>query len=210
MKHLQLTPPLLLLTMGAPGAGKSYFARQFSEQHGITRVSGDRIRYELFSEPTFSLEEEAIIDRILKYFVEEAMQSEQTIICDSFFLRHKERKDIYTLAKQKGYRVLTIWLQSDPATATRRATQRDRRETDSKFSFSMSPQIVKSMTNILERPNESEDFLVVSGKHAFRSQNLAVLKKITTLYSNSLAGRTATPEVNRQRLNFRPGRRIIQ
>jgi predicted kinase len=210
MKHLQLTPPLLIITMGSPGSGKSYFARQFAEQHGITRISADRIRYELFEQPTFASAEETIIDRVLRYFLEEGMQGEQTIICDGYFLRQKERKELYAKAKQKGYRALTIWLQSDPATALRRATHRDRRETDSQYSFSMLPETFKSIADLLERPHESEEFLVVSGKHAFRSQNLAVLKKIATLYSDSLGGRTQTPEVPRPKISVQSGRRIIQ
>ena len=47
MKSLSLAKPLVLVVIGLPGAGKSFFARQFSETFGAPMVSGDRIRHVL-------------------------------------------------------------------------------------------------------------------------------------------------------------------
>ena len=147
MKKLQLTPPLLIITMGYPGSGKTYFGRQFAELYSIARLSEEVFRYELFENPLFNKDEADIIERIMSYSLTEMMKTEQTIICEGSFLKLKQRKSLYELAAKNGYRTLTIWLQ---------------------------------------RPVEKEQTVVISGKHAFRSQCLTVLRKITSMYSDSL------------------------
>lgn len=212
MKHLQLTPPLLIVTMGYPGAGKTYFARQFAEQYGLARVSEDRIRYELFEEPLFNDEENEIINRVAFYLLEQLMQTESTIVCEGSFLTQAERKSINELAKKYGYRTLVVWLQTDIETSAQRAASRDRRNPDSKYAFGINRQIFDSIKDTLQRPGEKEAVVVVSGKHAFKNQSLTVLRKIATIYSDGIAKsdfQSASP-VSRQKLASRPIQRFVQ
>lgn len=186
MKKLQLTPPLLIITMGYPGAGKTYFSRQFSELYNIPRLSEEVYRFELFEQPLFNKDESQIIERILHYSLLQLMKSEQTIICDGDFLTLKQRKAMYELAAGNGYRTLTIWLQTDADTSATRAGTRDKRSLDNKFSFAIDRSTFSRIADRLERPVEKEQTVVISGKHAFRSQCLTVLRKITSMYSESL------------------------
>lgn len=187
MKQLQLSPPLLILVMGYPGAGKSFFARQFSEQYGVARVSEDRIRYELFAQPTFGQEENEIISAMTTYMLEQLMQTNSPIICDANLLRQKERKAYADLAHKNGYRSLTVWLQTDSETAALRSAKRDKRNPDSKYSFNLPPTTFEGLRSQLEKPAEKEIAVVVSGKHAFKSQCLTVLRKIAAIYSEGIS-----------------------
>ncbi len=211
MKHLQLTPPLLIITMGYPGAGKTFFARQFAELYGLARVSEDRIRYELFEEPLFNKDESEIISRVSESMLEEIMKTERTIVYEGSFLTLKERKRVYQLANKAEYRTLTVWLQTDVETSAQRAMNRDRRNIDSKYSFSIDKATFESLKNQLERPQENETAVVISGKHAFKSQCLTVLRKIASLYGNN-AGVPTRPQVVRTIPGIQPrnGQRIIQ
>lgn len=186
MKKLQLTPPLLIITMGYPGSGKTYFGRQFAELYSIARLSEEVFRYELFENPLFNKDEADIIERIMSYSLTEMMKTEQTIICEGSFLKLKQRKSLYELAAKNGYRTLTIWLQTDFETSANRANSRDRRSIDNKYAFPVDKATFTKIANTLERPVEKEQTVVISGKHAFRSQCLTVLRKITSMYSDSL------------------------
>lgn len=216
MKQLQLSPPLLILVMGYPGAGKSFFARQFSEQYGIARVSEDRIRYELFAEPNFSQDEAEILSAVTTYMLEQLMQTGSPVICDAHLLKQKQRKMYSELAHKNGYRCLTVWLQTDAETAAFRASKRDKRNPDSKYSFNLSPGIFETLRSQLERPLEREVSVVVSGKHAFKSQCLTVLRKIATIYSEGLSNpamQTTTTSRSSQRRSrdvLRANRKYIQ
>ena len=187
MKHLQLTPPLLIVTMGFPGSGKTFFARQFAELHELSRLSEDVLRFELFEQPLFNQDEADIIERILHYSLSELMKTERTIICEGGFLKTNERKHLYELAARKGYRTLVVWLQTDLETSATRAKSRDRRNIDSKFSFPIDRHTFVDIKNTLERPSEKEQVVVISGKHAFKGQCLTVLRKIASMYSESIS-----------------------
>lgn len=186
MKNLQLTPPLLLITMGYPGAGKTYFARQFSELYNIPRLSEDVLRYELFEKPLFNQDETEIIQRINNYSLTQLMKTRQTVICEGNFLSLAHRKSIYELATIHGYRTLTIWLQTDIETSMQRAASRDRRNPDNRYSFPIDHHTFNKIVSTLERPIEKEQTIVISGKHSFQSQSLTVLRKITSMYSESI------------------------
>ena len=186
MKQLQLTPPLLIITMGYPGSGKTFFARQFAEQYSLARVSEDVIRFELFEKPLYNTDESEIIERIIQYMLSELYKTGQTIICDGLFLTKSERLDIMNLAKKQGYRTLTVWLQTDIQTSTLRSANRDRRNPDDKFSFNMNQSTFTDIKNRLQRPDDKEQSIVISGKHAFKSQSLSVLRRITGMYADQI------------------------
>lgn len=187
MNTLQLTPPLLVLTMGYPGSGKTFFARQFAESFKLAHISEDRIRFELFESPQFNQDEAEIIGRMQHYMLDEAMRTKQTLVCEGEFLSLASRQAVYTLAAQHGYRTLTVWLQTDIETSAQRAAQRDRRNPDNKYSFSIDRQLFNELKSNLNRPSEKERAVVISGKHAFKSQSLTVLRKIASIYSEELA-----------------------
>lgn len=203
MKQLQLTPPLLILVMGYPGAGKTFFARQFAEQFELPRISEDVIRFELFEEPQFNADEIEIITRMRDYALGEVMKTGQTAIVEGAFMTQRSRYDVYRQAKSAGYQVLTVWLQTDVQTSASRATKRDRRNADSKYSFSLTKDQFEALKAQLQRPSEREDSVVISGKHAFKSQSLTVLKKIAGTYSEQLSQNRGTsperpPQVSRR------------
>lgn len=215
MKHLQLSPPLLIITMGYPGSGKSFFARQFAELYNLPRVSEDRIRFELFEKPFFNDDEADIIHRISTYMLEQLMQTERTIVCEGSFLTIKERKIMENLAVKNGYRLLVVWLQTDLETSAQRAATRDRRNPDSKYAFEVERSTFNSIKDTLQRPTEKETFVVVSGKHAYKSQCLTVLRKIAGIYSDSVSkgefGVPGTPTISRPKNPpLRPSQRFVQ
>lgn len=187
MKHLKLTPPLLIVTMGLPGSGKTFFARQFADLHKLPRLSEDVFRFELFENPQFNHDEAEIIERIMHYSLDQLMQTEQTIICEGGFLSAAQRKQIYEIATKNGYRTLVVWLQTDLETSVSRAKSRDRRSIDNKYSFAIDKQTFAAIKNSLDKPSEKEPVVVISGKHAFKNQCLTVLRKIAGMYSESIS-----------------------
>lgn len=189
--------------MGYPGAGKSFFARQFAASYDYPHLSEERIRYELFERPQFTADEADIITRIQTYNLEQLFVTKQSVVCEGFFGSYKQRKQLEDLAKKNGYRTLVVWLQTDLETSYMRASKRDRRSVDATYAFSLDKKTFASIKDKLERPNEKEVSVVISGKHAFKSQNLTVLKKIAAVYSADLektvsrdAAATARPAIN--------------
>ena len=177
MKHLELSPPLLIIVMGLPGSGKSFFGRQLAEEYALPRISEDVIRYELFEKPQFNNDEADIIERIFNYALSQVVVTGETVICEG---------SLAAIAKANGYKTLTVWLQTDLETSMKRAATRDRRNPDNKLAFEIDTVTFNKIKTELQRPSEKEPFVVISGKHAFKSQCLTVLRKITSIYSTDV------------------------
>lgn len=211
MKQMQLTPPLLIITMGYPGAGKTFFARQFADQFELPRLSEDVIRYELFEKPQFNDDEADIIERIMHYGLEQLLTTKQTVVYEGMNLTLATRNKIYDVARKSGYRTLTVWVQTDIATAAARSAKRDRRNQDSKYSFDIEKHTFSYLKDRLERPSDKESAVIISGKHAFKSQSLTILKKVTSMYAEQMNAAGAVPKPAEQQTPLtRSSARIVK
>jgi len=180
--------------MGYPGAGKTFFTRQFAESYKLPCISEDRIRFELFENPHFNDDEYDIISRIRDYNLEQLMKTGSTVVCDGNLANTKQRRRLYALAKLYGYRTLAVWLQTDMQTSQTRSSKRDRRNTDDKYSFAVDKATFQRIASALERPSDKEVSVVISGKHAFKGQSLTVLRKITEVYASQMS--QSSPDIS--------------
>lgn len=185
MKSLSLSKPLIMITMGYPGAGKSFFARQFADMFGAPLVSYDRLRYELFTEPSYSPDEHAVVQQIGQYMVNELAKTSRTLIVDGGGSSRAERQSLIMLARKQGYSTLVVWVQTDLTTCGMRAIKRNPNKLDDKFNTSLTDEQFNAQVKRLAKPSVYEDTVVISGKHTFSTQARTVLKKITTPRSAS-------------------------
>jgi predicted kinase len=200
--------------MGYPGAGKTFFARQFTDQYNIPYISEDRVRFELFEKPQFNDDEQEIIGRISEYTVEQVMKTKSTLVFDGHSATQSSRKRLFDLAGDNGYKTLLVWLQTDINTSASRSKRRDRRNADSKYSFELDDLTFKRISSSLQRPNEKQPSVVISGKHAFKGQSLTVLRKIADMHAQAATAGTPTETTRHGApllgIKPRPGQRLIQ
>lgn len=166
--------------VGLPGAGKSFFARQFSQTFGAPIVSYDRLRYELFNDITFSKEEQVIIGRIADYQIEELLKTRRTFLIDGGGNTYSERTKLEKIAKQAGYETLVVWVQVDIGSAKKRSMKRSKQRIDDKYNRSLHADEYAAQAKRLAPPKAKEHFTVISGKHTYHTQAKAVLKKLVT------------------------------
>lgn len=174
MKALSLTKPHLLVMVGIPGSGKSFFAKHFSDTFKAPWVHLDGIRAELFNEPTFSKDENIIVSRVSDYMLDEVFKTQKTILLEGGVDQRTHRTAIEKRARAAGYETLYIWVQTDPATAKVRATKKTRQQPVAKLSSEQFDAFSKRFTPLA--PSDKQ--IVISGKHTFASQIKIVLKKL--------------------------------
>lgn len=185
MKTLALAHPRIIMIAGVPGAGKSAFAKQFAEMFGVSCISGDAIRGELFAEPHHNDSEEAIIARIQDYMMQEVAKNKRSFLLDGGCNTKLERQKITTFAKNNGYETLVIWVQTSPTTAKGRATGRIRQPAGTTY-HTISPELFEALSKKFSPP-KAEECVVISGMHTFNTQVRMVLRKLT-------AGNRPAPE----------------
>lgn len=163
MKHLSLTKPHLIITVGIPGSGKSYFAEKFASTFGAPYISQQKIEM-LTSEN---------VDEIIQVQLDELLKTNQSVIFDGDSATRADRIRLSKKARDAGYETLLIWIQTDQLTAKQRATSK--KSTNSVKDEDKFEHFLKRFTppNALEKP------LVISGKHTYASQAKVVLKKLS-------------------------------
>lgn len=174
MKSLSLTKPHLLVMVGIPGSGKSFFAKHFSDTFKAPWVHLDGIRAELFNEPTYSKDENIIINRVSDYMLDEMFKTQKTIVLEGGVDLRTQRTAIEKRARGAGYETLYVWVQTDSATAKVRATKKTRQQPTAKLTADQFDTFSKRFTPLSSNENQ----IVISGKHTFASQLKIVLKKL--------------------------------
>lgn len=163
---------------GYPGAGKTHFARELTEAVNMAHVQGDRIRGELFENPRHDKQEDSVVNHLMQYMTSEFLQAGISVVFDTNAMRLAERRALREMARKAKVDVLMIWLQIDQESAIARLTHRDRRKSDDKYAKTYTRSSFEQMASRMQNPNESEDYIVISGKHTFHTQKSAVMKRI--------------------------------
>jgi predicted kinase len=180
MQKITPAKPLLILLYGFPGAGKTFFSRQLCENLQAAHVHSDRIRAELFEHPRYDKEENMVISQLMDYMTEEFLRAGLSVVYDANAMRLAQRRSLRDLARSTGAVPVLVWFQIDIDSAFMRATKRDRRRVDDKYSAPMDEETYRRVITGMQNP-QAEDYVVVSGKHTFNTQLSALQKRLREL-----------------------------
>lgn len=163
MKSLSLNKPHLIIMVGIPGSGKTFFAEHFSSTFKAPFINLNYLRSNLFTNPTFSDQEDQITKNVSDYMLDQMLKTNQTIIYEGLSDRRAERIEIVRKAREAGYESLLIWVQTEPVTAKKRATAKSNDN-------QMSNEVFNEKIKRFSPPHSSEKAIVISGKHTYTSQ----------------------------------------
>jgi predicted kinase len=209
MAKLIPSKPFLLLLYGFPGAGKTYFARQLAENVQAAHLQADRIRQELFEEPRHDKRENEIVRQLMDYMAEEFLAAGVSVIYDDNVHRAAERHQLRNLAHRMHAQPLLIWFQMDVETAFSRNQQRDRRRADDKYAASWDRTTFEDVIGQMQNPGPAEDYVVVSGKHLFSTQQstaVSKMRKLGILSTDDASSRVIKPGMVNLVPNLHQGR----
>ncbi len=203
MAKLELNQPTLFLLYGYPGAGKTYFSRQLSEDLKLAHVQADRIRFELFDNPRYDRQENSIVNQLMLYMTEEFMSAGISVIFDTNASRFAMRKKLREMAHKLKAQTFIIWFQIDMESSFSRISKRDRRKSDDRYAMQFDRTTFEEHAQNMQNPMPTEDYVVLSGKHAYPTQKNMIIKR---LYDTGLlhSGQTTTGIAKPQLVNLVP------
>jgi len=198
MAKVSLSKPTLICFYGYPGSGKSYVARNLEGALAIAHVSGDRIRHELFRQPRYDAQENAVITHLMNFMTDEFLRAGVSVAYDTNAMRAGQRRKLRELARKHHAKYILIWLQTDQENAFERTQRRDKRTQDDRFSEAQSKTSFEEQISLMQNPQSDEDYLVISGKHNFATQKNAILNRlyqIGLVDAASIQSHVAKPEL---------------
>lgn len=208
MMKIVLNKPVIICLYGFPGSGKSFVARNLTENIQIAQVSADRIRSELFANPRYDNQENGIVSHLMGYMVEEFLAAGLSVVYDGNTSRVVQRRKLQELAAKHKASYLLVWLQIDADSSFARTQRRDRRTNDDKFAQPHTRESFNQSLSDMQTPKD-EQYLVISGKHAFVTQNSAIINRlyqIGLVPSEAVQSNVTKPDL----VNLVPNRQIGQ
>jgi predicted kinase len=193
MAKLTTTKPALIMLYGYPGAGKTYFARQFCESVQAAHVQGDRIRAELFEKPRYDKQEDSLVMQLMNYMAGEFLNAGISVVYDMNAGRAAGRHALREMARKAHTQPMLVWFQIDVESTFTRLSKRDRRRADDKFAAPLDRTSFETIIGAMQNPVASEDYAVVSGKHTFKTQLSAVMKRMYEV--GLLSGEDVSPRM---------------
>lgn len=168
MKSLVLSRPHLIVMVGIPGSGKSFFAEKFADTFHAPLVSLQQLMELGDISPKLA---QTIIHRQL----EQVMRTGQTVVIDTMTYTRSERAELAKIAHSSDYEILFVWVQIDSASAKTRLKKVLARANDKQ---QLVAEYEKQLAHFTA-PNAAERPLVISGKHTYATQVKVVLTRLT-------------------------------
>lgn len=160
---------ILYMMFGYPGAGKTTTSEIIAEQTGAVHLSSDKLRLELFPEPTFSPKEHEALYRELDRRTEQLLLQGKDVIYDANLNRREHREEKYEICRRTDAKPKLIWVQTDKAVAKQRALHENRSPLWPKHEHP--GQMFDRIADILEPPTPSEPHIIISGQ-AITAENV--------------------------------------
>lgn len=161
---------------GFPGSGKTYFSRQLAERVQVAHLQADRIRHELFQQPRYDREENAVVAQIMDYMAGEFLQAGVSVVYDTNALRTQQRRNLRDMARKAGAEPVLIWQQIDSDSAASRVMKRDRRKADDRYALQPDYSTFQKIASAMQNPATAEEYIVMSGKHVFPTQYSTLMR----------------------------------
>lgn len=173
MKSSDLSTSHLIVMLGIPGSGKSYFANSFAKTFLSPLISFDNIFNKLDEATADKNTLKNIINQIAIDLIPEIAKTKKTIIVDGWINNRSDYETILKIAKNIGYEPLFIWTQTDIDTAKKRCSKQRSINASSIEKFDA---IVRDFNKINKM---KKNLVVVSGKHTYSSQLRIVLNYLS-------------------------------
>ena len=104
---------MIIIVLGFPGVGKSYFASRLAKELEADYVNSDSIRKQKLSQPTYSKEEMVEIYKVMHNAMYDHVHSRKDLVLDGTFYDAKVRQQFVQTARELGEQMITIQVNAD-------------------------------------------------------------------------------------------------
>lgn len=171
--------PLLVMFLGVPGSGKTFFASQLAKKLNAVRLNGDTMRLAIFGsveniERVYNSESRPILNRYvfnaIDYATEQVLFHGDTVVYDAHHNMRKTRLGLEELAKRCEAIPIVVKIVTPYDTALVRGQNREARADQRQLSAEKMREVMERHQKNTDEPEESENVIEISGEIPFEEQ----------------------------------------
>jgi predicted kinase len=140
---------MIIIVMGLPGTGKTYFAEHLTAHIQAIHISSDKTRNRLQKRGNYAPEDKDQVYREMLVQAEEALKNGQDVIMDATYSQKAHRDEVGMLAQRLATPLHFIQLTADEETIRER-TSKERPDSEADFQVY---QLIKQSFEPLEIPH---------------------------------------------------------
>lgn len=164
--------PMLMITVGAPGSGKSYLAERLCKDYGMVHLRSDEIRDYVYNSPTYAPDEQRRLFTFIDFLAKTFLRHGVGVIYDANFTKRTYRMALKRLARTCGVQFVVLWVQTPLEVAMQRAQRRAFHPVNS--------EVVLGLHAEIELP-KNEPVLIVDGTKSYKANKTLIDSFLRTL-----------------------------
>ena len=102
----------MVIVMGLPGSGKSYFAHRLSERLNFHYIGSDEVRQDMETMGKYKNEDKQQVYDRMGFLAKKAFQEGKNLILDATFIKENLRQQFVALALNKHSSYCIIWIEA--------------------------------------------------------------------------------------------------
>lgn len=105
---------MVVIVMGLPGSGKSYFAVRVAQMLNAKYISSDKLRKEMFAQPTYSSAEKLeVYNEMMRRTTEASEQGEDIVLDATFYSKDLRQKFINETKNISSVFVIEVYAEEE-------------------------------------------------------------------------------------------------
>lgn len=174
-----MTKPLLVMFIGFPGSGKTYFATRLAEKLGGIWLNSDAMRMSIFGsreniEKIYHTNDRPKLNSYtfgaMDYVTKNSLKQGISVIYDAIQRTHADRDHMAGLAKATGVVLVLVSMKTDVEVAVKRGISREDTAESRRFEEQKMRDVVKHFDEGLESLRPGELAIEISGELPFEEQ----------------------------------------
>ena len=114
---------MVILVMGLPGSGKSYFAAKLSEAFDFAYISSDVVRFRNGYRSRYGVNDKFEVYRLMLAMTEVELNKGKSVVVDATFYRKSLRQSFARLAAKMQTEIRYVLVAADPVLVRRRLSR---------------------------------------------------------------------------------------
>ncbi len=184
--------PLLVMFVGVPGSGKSYFGRQLAERLGGVWLNNDSMRLAIWGsreevrKTHVDVDERAkgnaMVFGAMNYAASRILVAGTTVIYDSNANGRRERAGMQQLAADSQALAVVIRIKTPFAIALQRGQEREETDDQRQLTEAKMREVIERHGAEIDEPGADENVIEMSGEIAFDDQYESFQRQLLAIH----------------------------